>query len=172
MISLAALRELFAYNYWARDRQMEACALLTHEQFRRPMGNSFPSIRDTLVHLLGAEWAWLERLRGRSPEALPDTEELPSLAAIVERWTAVERGMREYLADLTEEALTELFTYTNFRGQAWTYPRWRVLLHVVNHQTYHRGQVTTLLRQLGVRPEPVDLLVADDTGLFDLSKRS
>jgi uncharacterized damage-inducible protein DinB len=171
MIPLPILRELFAYNYWARDRQLETCATLTQEQFQRPLGNSFPSIRDTLVHLVGVEWAWLERWRGRSPQALPAEEELPTLAAIVERWRMVEHCMREYLAGLTDEALARSFTYTNFRGQDWTYPLWRALLHLVNHQTYHRGQVTTLLRQLGIRPEPVDLLVADDIGLFDLSDR-
>jgi uncharacterized damage-inducible protein DinB len=56
MVPLATLRELFAYNYWARDRQLEACAALTQEQFQRPLGNSFSSLRDTLAHLVGAEW--------------------------------------------------------------------------------------------------------------------
>ena len=85
MILLVTLRELFAYNYWARDRQLEACAALSPEQFERPLGNSFSSMRDTLAHLVGAEWVWLERLRGRSPEALPAIEELLSLKAIAER---------------------------------------------------------------------------------------
>ena len=60
-ISLCALTELFAHHYWARDRQLLACAALTSEQFLRPLGNSFPSVRDTLVHLLAVEWLWLER---------------------------------------------------------------------------------------------------------------
>ena len=77
MVPLATLRELFAYNYWARDRQLEACAALTQEQFQRPLGNSFSSLRDTLAHLVGAEWVWLERWRGRSPRALPAAEEFP-----------------------------------------------------------------------------------------------
>lgn len=172
MISVAVFRELFAYNYWARDRQLEACATLTHEQFLRPLGSSFSSVRDTLVHLMGAEWAWLERWNGRTPHALPAEDDFPTLAAIVERWKTIEPRVREYLAGLKDEILVQSFTYTNFRGQTWTYPLWRSLLHVVNHQTYHRGQVTTLLRQLGIRPEPVDLLVADDMGLFDVPDRS
>jgi uncharacterized damage-inducible protein DinB len=52
------LQELFEYNYWARDRQLEACASLTQEQFLRPMNNSFPSLRDTLAHL-PMNWAEL-----------------------------------------------------------------------------------------------------------------
>ncbi len=172
MISIAVFRELFAYNYWARDRQLESCATLTHEQFLRPLGSSFSSVRDTLVHLMGVEWAWLERWHGRTPHALPAEDDFPTLASIVERWKAIEPLMREYLAGLKDEILVQSFTYTNFRGQTWAYPLWRSLLHVVNHQTYHRGQVTTLLRQLGIRPEPVDLLVADDMGLFDVDDRS
>jgi uncharacterized damage-inducible protein DinB len=172
MIPLATLRELFAYNYWARDRQLEACATLTQEEFQRPLGSSFSSVRDTLAHLVGAEWVWLERWNGRSPLALPAADEFPTLAAITTLWVALEQGMREYLAGLNEEALASPFTYANFTGQAWTYPLWRSLLHLVNHQSYHRGQVTTLLRELGKRPAPVDLLAADDLGLFETAAGS
>ena len=166
MIPLVTLRELFNYNYWARDRQLEACRTLNQEQFQRPLGNSFSSLRDTLVHLVGAEWVWLERLRGRSPKSLPAAEEFSDLKAVAERWRAVEQGMRSYLDGLREAELSCKVCYTNFAGVTWEYPVWLVLLHLVNHQTYHRGQVTMFLRQLGARPPAVDLLVAEDVGLF------
>ena len=75
MVPLETLRELYAYNYWARDRQLEACAALSQEQFLRPMGSSFSSVRDTLAHVMGAEWIWLERWRGRSPQTMPGVPE-------------------------------------------------------------------------------------------------
>ena len=75
MIPLVTLRELFAYNYWARDRQLEASAALSQEQFQRPMAKSFPSLRDTLAHRVDGEWLWLERCDGRSPRSLPAAEE-------------------------------------------------------------------------------------------------
>ena len=100
-ISLATLHELFDYNYWARDRQLQTCAGLTEEQFLRPLGNSFPSVRDTLTHLLAVEWLWLERWRGKSPRTLLAPEEFPTLAALCERWQTVEREMREYVSALT-----------------------------------------------------------------------
>lgn len=165
MIPLNTLCELFDYNYWARDRQLEACAALTPEQFLRPMGNSFSSLRDTLAHLVGAEWLWLERWRGGSPRAMLPAEEFPTLAAVEERWRVVERGVRQHLAQLSEGALARPFTYTNLKGETWTYPLWRTLLHVVNHQTYHRGQITTLLRQLGAQPAAIDFLIAQDARL-------
>ena len=166
MIALSTLRELFEYNYWARDRQLQACATLTQNQFLRPMGSSFSSLRDTLAHLVGAEWVWLERWRGRSPTMLAAEEfaakKFPTLVTVQDRWRAVERDVREYLAGLTEEALTRPLTYINLKGETWTYPLWQTLFHVVNHQTYHRGQVTTLLRQLGAQPAQIDYLVAHD----------
>jgi len=96
MISLSTFRELYDYNFWARDRQLEACVALPPDQFLRPMGNSFSSLRDTLVHLVGVEWLWLERWSGRSPRALPDAGEFPTLAAIEQRWHSVERDLRNY----------------------------------------------------------------------------
>jgi uncharacterized damage-inducible protein DinB len=78
VIPLSTVRELFAHNYWARDRQLVACGALSDEQFLRPLGNSFPSLRDTLAHMVGAEWFWLERLQGRSLQALPAAAKFPT----------------------------------------------------------------------------------------------
>jgi uncharacterized damage-inducible protein DinB len=166
VISLTTFRDLFAYNYWARDRQLEACAGLSPDQFLRPLGNSFSSIRDTLAHLVGAEWLWLERLQGRSPNALPEAKEFPTLETVAERWRSVERDFGDYLGTLHEEQLSWSIAYTNFIAETWSYPVWMILLHLINHQTYHRGQVTTLLRQLGMRAAAVDFLLAEDCGLF------
>ena len=169
MIPLTVLHQLYDYNYWARDQQLRACAALSEEKFLRPMGSSFSSVRDTLAHLIAAEWIWLERWRGHSPtleEAAPyAAATFPTLAVIEQRWRDGERGMRAYLAGLAPEKLVQPLNYVNIAGERWSYPLWQTLLHVVNHQTYHRGQVTTLLRQLGERTVPLDFLVAVDSGL-------
>ncbi|HXJ96973.1 MAG TPA: DinB family protein [Terriglobia bacterium] len=166
MIPVETLRELFDYNYWARDRQMEACEVLTEEQFLRPMGNSFSSVRDVLAHLIFAEWVWLERWMGRSPTKADRqqvaADKFPTLASIRERWGALEGSMRSYLASLDEQTLSRPLTYANWRGQVCTYPLGQTVFHVANHQTYHRGQVTTLLRQLGAEAPAVDYLVMKD----------
>ncbi len=166
MIPVETLRELFDYNYWARDRQLEACAALTEEQFLRPMGNSFSSVRDTLAHLVAVEWVWLERWLGRSPTKLDGgeyaAERFPTFGAIRDCWATVERNMRSYLSGLEDSALQRRLSYTNFKGERWTYPLWQTLLHLVNHQTYHRGQITTLLRQLGAAAPAIDYLVMQD----------
>lgn len=180
MISLQVLRELYDYNYWARDRQLDACAALSAEQFLRPMGSSFSSVRDTLAHMMFAEWVWLERWRGRSPRTLPGVpeglpfaemlrrwhEQFSTLEAVRGRWRRIETDLREYLGGLDESALARDLIYINIQGQTWKYPLWRTLLHLANHGTYHRGQITTLLRQLGASAPATDFLVAQDEGIL------
>ena len=178
MIPLASIRELYDYNYWARDRQLEACAALTPEQFLRPMGNSFSSVRDTLAHMVGTEWVWRERWYGSTTQEMLAlarassieayiqnwAQQFPSLHAIAQRWRTEERMMREYLMELDEEMIAKPFNYASFAGKRWSYPLWRTLFHLLNHQTYHRGQITTLLRQLGVPAAQIDFLIAHDQG--------
>jgi uncharacterized damage-inducible protein DinB len=161
-ISLAVLNQLFDYHYWARDRQFQACQAIAEEQFLRPLGGSFPSLRDTLVHLVAVEWLWLERWRGRSPRTLLQPAEFPTMAAIFHRWRAVEIEMRDYLATVDDETLARPITCVGTRGNSWTFPLWRMMVHFLNHQSYHRGQVTMLLRQLGAQPVPVDFLDAPE----------
>lgn len=165
VMSVSLVNELLNYNYWARDRQLQTCATLTEEQFLRPLGNSFPSLRDTLTHMVAVEWIWLERWRGRTPRSLLTPEEFHTLAALSQRWQTVEREMRDYVATLDEETLEGTVSYVNSKGETWTYKLWRMMVHLLNHQSYHRGQVTALLRQLGTQPPPVDFLVAYDMGL-------
>lgn len=178
MISLETLRELYDYNAWARERQLKACEALSFEQFLRPMGSSFSSVRDTMAHIMGAEWIWLERWRGRSPQTLPGVpeglpfeeilrcwqEQFATVVAVRERWNELERDLQAYLAGLDERTLAGQLTYANLQGKQWSYPLWRTLVHVANHGSYHRGQVTTLLRLLGAQAPEVDFLVAHDSG--------
>jgi uncharacterized damage-inducible protein DinB len=162
--SLSAINELFRHNYWARDRQLQACQSLTEEQFLRPLGSSFSSIRDTFTHLIAAEWFWLDSWRGRPPGPMLLPEEFPTLLAVRECWRKVESEMNEYLAGLSDEALLRPITYMDPDGKTWTHILWRMMMHLTHHQSYHRGQVATMLRQLGIQPPDVDFLTAHDVG--------
>ena len=75
---------------------------------------------------------------------------------------ATERSV--FLDDLAPERLNDVVEYKNTKGETWRYPLWQQLHHVVNHSTYHRGQVTTMLRQLGAEPLGTDFLVYYDEG--------
>jgi len=153
------LRILLDYHYWARDRVFEAVAPLTLEQFTRDLGNSFKSVRDTLVHTYGAEWIWYQRWTGESPTALPDPAGFPNLESISAVWIDQEEKIRVFLDGLEPGEIEKVFHYRAMTGQALASLFRHMLQHVVNHATYHRGQVTTMLRQLGAPgPKSQDLI--------------
>lgn len=154
------VRDFHAYNDWANGRVLEATAALTPGQFTRDLGASFSSVRGTLLHLLGAERIWLARWKGSSPSALlPEEWEMDTHARVRTRFEEVAAERRAFLAGLGEPALHEPVEYRNTRGRAFSQPLWELLLHVVNHSTYCRGQVTVLLRRLGAEPMATDLLL-------------
>jgi uncharacterized damage-inducible protein DinB len=152
------IRDLYLYNHWANQRTLASVAPLSSEQFTRGMGNSFGSVRDTVAHILGAEWIWLERWLGRSPKALLPASDFPTVDALRQRWATVEQDRNRFLQTLTSESLQQSISYINLRGQPLAYPLWQQMMHVVNHSSYHRGQITTLLRQLGAEPQNTDFL--------------
>jgi uncharacterized damage-inducible protein DinB len=145
------LNTLLGFHYWARDRVINAADTLSAEQYARPMGNSFSSVRDTLNHTYLAEWIWYSRWNGVSPTSFPN-DEIPDVASLQTRWAELERNVRTYLA--TASDLNRVFAYRMMSGKEAESPLWQMVAHVVNHATYHRGQVTTLIRQLGAKPPP------------------
>jgi uncharacterized damage-inducible protein DinB len=154
------LRALVDYNYWARDRILDAVAAVTPEQYTRAMGNSFSSVRDTLVHIYSAEWVWLSRWRGISPSAPIAADAWPELGPLVAAWRDVEAGVRAFLDGAGEDGLARVIEYKLISGQPGRSTFGHMLQHVVNHGTYHRGQITTLLRQLGAAPPKSTDLIA------------
>jgi uncharacterized damage-inducible protein DinB len=153
------LSTLLDYHYWARDRLLDAIEPLGRAEFTRDLGSSFCSVRDTLSHLHGAEWVWLSRLQGSSPTALLPHERIPDLATARAAWAESESGFRAFVGGLDADALDRLLEYRLLNGSPGTSRVWHIVQHVVNHATYHRGQVTTMLRQLGVAaPKSQDLI--------------
>jgi len=158
-MNLNDIKFLYRYNDWANDRTLNAAAALTSEQFNQKHGSSFSSVRDTMVHIFGAEWVWLERWNGTSPRALPGADDIATIDNLRSRWNGVEAARKQFLAGLSDESLKQPITYTNFKGQEWSYSLESMLQHLVNHSSYHRGQVTTMLRQLGAEATSTDLLL-------------
>ena len=149
---------LFAYNRWANARTLSAAARLTPDQFTRDLGSSFASVRDTLVHIYGAEWIWLARWKGTSPTTAVVAADVPDVAALTARWKTVEEEQAAFIKDLADADIERMIEYANLKGDRFTNPLGRLMQHLVNHSTYHRGQVTTMLRQLGATPVSTDLV--------------
>ena len=152
------MRILYDYNAWANHRHLEAVSKLTTEQFLKPMGSSFGSVRDTLAHIYGGEWVWLERFQGRSPASLPDVTQFKDVQSLEERWMEFEPRLLLFVRGLTQTDLDRMMEYKTLKFGVYKNPLWQSMQHLVNHGTYHRGQVTTLLRQLGGEPILTDLM--------------
>jgi uncharacterized damage-inducible protein DinB len=162
MIDLDVIQELYRYNRWANGRVFEAVSHLTDEAFGKDLGSSHRSVRDTLTHIVWAEWIWLQRWKGTSPEAVFEGTDFPHSDALRARWLGIEIEQRAFLEAVTADRLLAVVRYVNLQGQTWQYPLWHQLYHLVNHSSYHRGQITTMLRQLGARPVSTDFLVFHD----------
>lgn len=158
MNRLNEIRELIAYHRWATAMVLDAVESLPRGAFTRDLNSSFGSMRDTLVHLMSAEWAWLERLGGRSPTAMPEEWKAYELAQIRQRWGEVAHELDGFVARLEESDVDRAVDYRNFAGEPHTSTIGQILRHVVNHASYHRGQVTTMMRQLGAAPPSTDLI--------------
>lgn len=157
-MEIADIQALYDFNSWANERTRAACAPLSGEQFTRDLGSSFRSVRDTLVHLYSGEWLWLERWRGNAPTAFPQAADFPDLATIEQRWAKVDRGLHEFVASLKAGDLTRTLKYRMMSGKEMESPYGQMLHHLANHGTYHRGQIATMLRQLGAKPNSTDLI--------------
>lgn len=154
----AYFRFLFDYTRWANARVLEAADGLdeaAYTEARFPFG----SLRSVLVHTLAGETVWLARCRGETPSGLLTEAEAPTLAALRERWRALEEARGAFLAGLTDEAVARPLTYRSTRGQAYTHALGHVLAHVANHSTQHRSEAAVALTALGRSPGDLDLVV-------------
>ena len=153
------LTVLLDYHYWARDRLLDAVGRLSTDECRRDLGSSFGSVRDTLVHVVSAEWVWCSRWEGQGPSGHLAAEDFATVRDVRARWNEEERRVRGFVNRLRPDGVDRVLEYAHFGGGSMRGVFWQMLQHVVNHASYHRGQVTTMLRQLGAAPpESQDLI--------------
>jgi uncharacterized damage-inducible protein DinB len=151
-MTLQEIKMLNAYNAWATNKIFEALEALTPEETSRDLKSSHKSIHGTLTHLTGAEKMWLSRLTGTPDKAMVTPAELPSVADIKALWEQTGFAAAKFLGSMTDRKLQETFTMSTSTGEKFTHTYAQALQHVVDHSTYHRGQVITLMRQMGHTP--------------------
>ena len=154
---------LYEYDRWANHRMLQAASDLSTEQFTRDLGGAFSSVRDTLVHIIAGEWVWLEYWKAPSPDSaflanlrtrrtsLFSPELFPDLAAVRAKWSEVERQQLDFVNGLTYECFTKVLPFRSTQAQLA-----HLMQHVANHSTYHRGQISLMMRQLGAQPVATD----------------
>jgi uncharacterized damage-inducible protein DinB len=134
------------YNHWANRRLAEILVKLPEESLDKPVKSSFPSLRKTVHHIWDAELAWLARLRGETLPWPPSAQfESPSIADFV----ITSAGFVSYVEARHEDYFLEECEYQNIKGQRFVTPVYGIIMHCMNHSTFHRGQIITILRELG-----------------------
>jgi len=145
------------YSRWASERSIQTARALDEQELAKDLGNSHGGVLSTLAHIYQADRVWLSRLKGAPRFTLADTGESWTLDSLADAWGQNADEFQRWLSAAGD--LHAILTYKNIAGQEGRLPIWQVVLHVVNHGTYHRGQITTMLRQLGYTPIATDLHV-------------
>ena len=149
-----------AYNRWMNDRIYAACAKLSDEQRKRDMGAFFKSIHGTLNHILLGDRLWFGRFTGvpfvvqaLNQELYADFDELRA------QRSKTDGDIIAWVSSLSGSEFTGQMSYmSTVNPQLRTFPFWVAVAQLFNHQTHHRGQVTTLLMQQGIDPGVTDLI--------------
>lgn len=158
-ITLAYLDSMARYNSWMNGKLYDAAARLPAEEIARDRGAFFKSILGTLNHLLAADMVWIDRFKGR-PLRFTDLRSLrhQTLEPLHAERLAVDAEIADWAAGVDAAWLTQPFSFTSvLTRESYTYPASVLVMHFFNHQTHHRGQITTLLTQAG-----------EDVGVTDL----
>lgn len=148
------LVQFATYNIWANNEMLAVILALTEEQQKQEITSSFPSIYKTSFHVYDAESIWLQRLNGIQNFNRPSNNKDASMQDIANGWQQQSKLWLEWISNATEEQISQTFAYKNVKGESFEQPLNEVLLHLFNHGTYHRGQLITMLRQLGVQKIP------------------
>lgn len=149
---------LFQFNSWANRRTMDACDSINPETFTRKLTGSFPSVRDTVVHIFAVERVWLDRWRGVWDGSFLRADEFPDMAYVRNAWTQIETDLLGFVNALDDAGTRRIIPHKNSQGAEFKMPLWQLMQHLVNHGTYHRGQVTNQLREVGGKPIATDLV--------------
>jgi uncharacterized damage-inducible protein DinB len=158
-MNAADIQLLYQYNRWANNRVLDVASTLVPEAFTKDLSSSHRSVQGTLTHIMSAEWIWLMRWNGTSPPAMLDPAGFPTVQSLRTKWSDIAHDLANFVIKITDEFLHTEIAYLNTKGETWQYPLGQMMQHVVNHSSYHRGQVVTMLRQLGAKAVATDFLL-------------
>ena len=161
-MTVADFERLFDYNSWANRKLIDAMSGLAPDQFTQNVAGSYGSLRNTLVHMMSAEWGWLDRCGGTKRGPALRADDYPTLASVRERWQQVEGHVRSFLSTLHDNDLGRVIEFTLVGGAPHAMPLGELMHHAAIHGIHHRGQVALLARALGYVPGDFDILLYYD----------
>ena len=148
------LQQYAAYNIWANKKLFECINILSDEQIKKDIASSFPSIYKTVAHMWVAEDAWWQRLKLVEQMDMAVMHYDGGFAEMLKKSGQRSEEWLLWVNKATEVQLTHVFAYQNSKKEQFKQPVYEMLMHLFNHGTYHRGQLVTILRQLGVEKIP------------------
>jgi uncharacterized damage-inducible protein DinB len=148
------LKQLAAYNLWANQQLLETVLLLDEEKQKYPMVSSFASLHDTLLHMWNSESVWWQRIKMTERIVAPAETFSGNMDDLKREYLQQNQQWVDLIIGISDAGLDHVFQYYNTKREYFKQPVYQVLQHVFNHGTYHRGQLVTMLRQLGVEKIP------------------
>ena len=148
------LQQYAVYNIWANQRILDCINNLSDDQIDREIASSFSSIKKTVLHIWDAESIWWQRLKLSEKISRFSEEFTGSFAELVKKLDQQSTEWKDWVDNATDVQLQHVFAYQNTKKEQFKQPVYEMLLHLFNHGTYHRGQLVTMLRQLGVEKIP------------------
>ena len=143
------------YQRWANGKIGEQLKALPTEAIEKDFGGSFPSIRLTLLHMLQADYRWLQRLNGIPIADIPSDWQHADLNPMLSTWRDVQEQLVSRVKALVP-GRNQNIKFITAKGDPYELPLADVIAHLVNHATYHRGQLVNMMRMAGTKPESTD----------------
>jgi uncharacterized damage-inducible protein DinB len=142
------------YNVWANKQLLDVAEKFTIEQYNEPIISSFPGIAATVLHIWDAEAIWWQRIKLKEHIEIPSQIFTGTLQELSRNFQQQSIAWKEWVQQSVQAALLHEFSYMNSKKERFKQPVYEVLMHLFNHQTYHRGQLVTIFRQLGCTKIP------------------
>ncbi len=155
-VTADTLRLHLDYTAWASHRLLDCATKLSEEELTRDFKTADKNVLETLVHVFAADRLWLSRIQATPRSTFIDPEDR-QLAALTSEWPALQQRWEQWAAPLTDQDAQKQIAYHDLEGKPYQQPLWQIVLHVVNHGTHHRGQVSGFLRTMGHTPPKIDL---------------
>ena len=148
------LTDYAAYNLWANERLLKVVLGLDENTQQQVVASSFPGLYATFLHIWDAESIWWQRIKLHEQIIVPSKSFNPNMQEVANGLINQSKQWSEWVQHATVPQLEHVFAYLNMKQEYCKSPIWKTVLHVVNHGTYHRGQIVTLLHQVGVSKIP------------------
>jgi uncharacterized damage-inducible protein DinB len=158
IMTLHEIRVLFEYDRWANDRTLESISSVPEPKYLEDLKSSHGGIHGTLVYIYGVNMVWLQRWKGGSPMKFAFVAEVPNLEALKNHWMNYQTELDNYLNSLSEAMLIAPLSYSDYKGNSHSEQLFQQMQHRINHSSYHRGQIVTMLRQIDSVPIGTDLI--------------